>query len=168
MKRNHTLALAAAAALCAGAFAQANAATLSDNFIVSATVNASCALTADDIAFGNWDPLSGDANTNGNITVTCSSALPYSVAIDLGSASSNGDCVAPARNMYNSVNGALIGYGLYQDAGHAQAWGCDASSDLDGTGTGGATAYAVYANIPSAQTVVDGYYQDNLVATITF
>ena len=147
--------------------AQLQAATLTDTFTVTATVNASCAMTADDIVFGNWDPLSGDASSTGTVSVACSNGLPYSVAIDQGSNYSGFDCTAPARRMGDGF-GNYLDYGLYLDAGHAQPWGCDSSNDADGTGIGSTQLLTVHGSLPAAQSVTSGVYTDSLVATIIF
>lgn len=146
--------------------AQLQAATLTDTFTVTATVNASCSMTAGDINFGSWDPLGGDAFSTGTISVSCSSNLPYAVAIDSGSYFT-GNCITPGRQMSDGT-GNYISYGLYQDAGHTQQWGCDITNDYEESGNGGAQALTVRARIPAAQGVTSGVYSDNLVATITF
>lgn len=153
-------------AVCLFAASHAEAAQLTENFVVTVTVNASCSLTAGDIGFGNWDPLSGDASSTGTVSVTCSTGLPYAVSIDPGSHYSVYDCVSPQRRM--ASNGNYLAYGLYQDAGQSVDWGCDASSDLDGVGSGTPMSHTVHARIPAAQSVIAGAYQDDLVATITF
>lgn len=167
MKCNLCNSLLVAALVAAAGVTQARAVTLSDNFTVTATVDGSCSMVAGDIAFVDWDPLSSDAVSAGTISVTCSSFLPYSVAVDQGSNYTSFDCTTPTRRMGDGF-GSYLDYGLYRDGGMGQPWGCDASSDHDGQGSGGVEELAVFARITNSQSITPGAYWDSLVATITF
>lgn len=163
MQRKHLIPLAAVVLCCS--LAPAQAAQLSDNFTATVTINASCSsVVADDVALGAYDG-SADVYGGSNMFVTCTAGLPYSVAIDLGSHSQNGNCAAPDRRMANGAN--FLDYEIYYPA-PGTSWGCDSSNDIDGIGSGSATVMGINVLLPAGQSVPDGYYQDNLVATITF
>ena len=163
MTRKQILALAAAVLGCG--LAPAQAAQLSDNFIASVNINASCSsVVADDVALGAYDG-SVDVYGGNYVYVTCTAGLPYSVAIDLGSHSQNGNCAAPDRRMANGAN--FLDYEIYYPA-PGTSWGCDSSNDIDSIGSGVANGQPINVLLPAGQSVPDGYYQDNLVATITF
>lgn len=155
-------AVAIALGLAAPALAQT---TTTTTFQVTATVPASCRITATAVAFGsNYDPLAGTASdATGGLTVTCTALRTYWVGLDAGLYAGRGS--AGARAM--SGGGAFLGYDLYRDAGRTTLWGNTAETGSAGTGSGTAQAIAVYARIPGAQSSVPaGDYSDTITATV--
>lgn len=144
----------------------AKAATATANFDVTATIIASCTISATDMLFGNYDPLSPTpVDQTSTISVTCTNGATYSIALD-GGLSGN----VAARTMDDDTAGtSFLSYQLYHDAAHTTAWGDTGATDHDGTGTGSNQNITVYGRIPAGQTtpVIDSY-TDTIVATITY
>ncbi len=144
----------------------ANAATsVTTTFQVTATVAASCNITAPTLAFGTYTGAQVTANTA--ITVTCNAAsTPYNIGLNVGL---NGTGQY-ARNMINGTN--KLSYGLYQNTALSTNWGTTIGTDTE-AGTSSATALTattvtVYGVIPAAQVVPTGSYADTITATITY
>lgn len=154
---------AAVAALLAPA--NAHAATDTDTMTVTATVISSCNVAADDLAFGNYDPVAPAPLTAATtIEVTCTNGTDYAVALDEGLGS--GASIA-TRKM--SAGGDTLDYSLYQDAAHTQVWGETSGVDtVDGTGTGATATLDVYGMVDAAQTAPAGAYSDTVTVTVTY
>src|SRR5271166_4240704 len=86
MSHKHFLAIVG----CAGLFAfgvpsaAAAAATATTTFQVTATVQATCLISANSLAFGTYTGAQVQASTT--ISVTCTSTTPYNVGLDPGTA----------------------------------------------------------------------------------
>ncbi len=153
-----------------------------------------CSVTTIPVKFGNFVTQSpAPLDTIGEITVSCSGALSYSVII--GPGSNSGGTFSP-RKM--GQNGHTLNYNLYIDPARTQVGG-------DGTGTtfvqsvtaavftpdplqsgasGGKKGSAnrklnlvsgarkdtfnVYGRIPAGQVIPGGQYTDNLTITVFF
>ena len=153
-----------------------------------------CVITTIPVKFGNFDTLSAaPRDTIGEITVSCSGVLSYSVKI--GPGNNSGGTFFP-RKM--AQNGHILNYNLYIDSARTQVWG-------DGTGTtfvqsvtaavftpdplqSGASAgkkrsakrklnlaagarkdtFNVYGRIPAGQVIAAGKFTDNLMVTVFF
>jgi spore coat protein U-like protein len=162
MNRNALrLSLALAAVLAAGA---ARADTATDTFQVSANVKKTCTITAAAVTVGDYDPVvanagAGDAATGqGDIVVTCTNKLPYSIELDAG-ASTN-------RTMSNGTD--ILSYELYQDSTLTTVW--NATDTVDDVGRGKtANTHTVYMSVPGGQDAAsEGLYTDTVLATIVF
>ncbi|MGD0941594.1 MAG: spore coat U domain-containing protein [Terracidiphilus sp.] len=139
--------------------------SVSTTFNVTATVAASCNITAPTLAFGTY--TGGQVTANTAITVTCNAAsTPYNIGLNVGL---NG--TGPyARYMINGTN--KLSYGLYQNTALSTNWGTTIGTDTE-AGTSSATALTattvtVYGVIPAAQVVPTGSYADTIMATITY
>lgn len=144
-----------------------SAATATDTFDVTATIVASCTISAGNLAFGNYDPLSA-TNTDGTstVTVTCSNGAAYNVLLD-GGISGN----VAARTMDDDATGTqTLNYQLYSNAGRTTVWGETIGTDtVTGTGSGSAQNLTVYGRIPNGQTTPPiGAYTDTITATVDF
>ena len=126
------------------------ASTATNTLSVSATVSAACTVSATNLAFGTYDPLTGTPNdSTSTVNVTCTLTTPYNVGLDAGLGT--GATVA-TRKMTHSSD--LLNYSLYQDAARTQVWGTTIGTNTaTGTGTGLAQAFTVYGRIPAAQNV---------------
>jgi spore coat protein U-like protein len=161
------ISFAAVAALIAGAAyaPQANAATATTTFAVTAAVSQTCLVVATPLAFGTYDPTSAtptDGTTT--VTVTCTTATPYNVGLSAGGGT--GATVA-SRKMTSGSN--LLNYTLYQTAAHTTVWGQTVGTDtIAGTATGLPIAYTVYGRIPAQQSVGSGAYTDTITVTVTY
>lgn len=138
------------------------AADVTDTFTVSATVIASCDVSAGDLAFGNYDPVTGAAVAGtSTINVTCSNGTGWTLKLDDGSAGS----FAP-RTMLKVAD--ALDYNLYTEVAHTNVWN---DTTVVGTGTGDGTAQAqtVYGLIAASQfTAPVGDYSDTITATVTY
>lgn len=148
---------------------QSFAGTATSSLGVSATVINSCSIsTASDVAFGNYDPISGTDNTNtGSFTVTCTPSASTAITLGQGSNADTGSTdAAPLRRMTDGSSDYLS-YNLYTDNTYATVW--DNSTGVSYTGTGSADTVTVYAKAAAGQlTAPAGSYTDTVVATITF
>lgn len=170
-----------AAAITLGlAFSAAQAATVTDTFQVTITINDTCnAVTfagqsISDVAFGNQAAGNTTAiyanNASGtNLSVSCNNAVPFNVGLTPSNNNTGG-----AGVMTSGPN--TIAYQLYQpDAGNAPAttvsWGNQVGlNTVSRTSAGTAIALPVSAGI--AANVLDGKaggnYADTVTATLTF
>lgn len=172
-----------AAAITLGlAFSAANAASVTDTFQVTITINDTCnAVTfagqsISDVAFGNRATTETDGgaiyanNASGtNLSVTCNNGVNFNVGLTPSNANTGG-----AGTMVNGAN--TIAYQLYQpDASNAAAtttnWGnIIGTNTVARTSTGAAIALPVSAGIATGglSGKAGGNYADTVTATLTF
>jgi spore coat protein U-like protein len=137
-------------------------ATATATFPVSVTVLSGCAVTATNLAFGNYVATAALTSTS-IITVTCTNTTPYNVGLSAGASGS-----VTARAM-TGPGGHTLGYGLYQDTGHGTNWGVTIGTNTEaGIGTGSAQTLTVYGQIPKGEFAVAGAYTDTITATVTY
>lgn len=139
--------------------------TATDTFSVTATVENSCVVTANDLAFGTVNVLSGtDVDATSTIDVTCTNGATYEVGLDGG-----GEADVANRAMSDGGTGSL-NYALYSDSGRSTNWGNTTAVDVvEGTGSGAVQTLTVYGRIPQGQnTVAAGSYTDTVTATVTY
>lgn len=143
----------------------ARAGTTTTTFQVTATVIASCAVSASDLAFGSYDTVTGSAVSGSTtVAVTCSSGTSYEIGLDAGLGTG---ATVTTRKMSNGGN--TLNYSLYTDAAHTTVWGETASVDtVASTGTGSAQNFTVYGLIAASQVVATGSYADTITVTVTF
>lgn len=140
--------------------------TVSTTFNVTATVNASCGITAAPLGFGTYTGAAVQASSN--LTITCDTAVP---TINVGlSTGNNGAYVAGTTYTRKMANGAaMLNYGLYQNAGDTTQWGTTTSTDTLLTAyTTTAVTVPVNGLIPAGQVVTTGSYSDTITAYIYF
>lgn len=146
---------------------QVKAATQTDNFDVTATIIASCTITANDLSFGNYDPLAATAlDQTSTINVTCSNGADYDIQLSGGISTD-----VNARTMDDDATGGFtLNYSLFTDSGRTNNWGVTNGTDTyQGTGTGSAQTITVYGRIPAGQTTPPiGAYTDTITATIEY
>ncbi len=142
----------------------AQAATVSTTFSVTATVLASCNVSAGTLAFGSYSPASPTDATSA-IDVVCTNGTTYTVALDGGSTASN----VAARAM-NDTNSHTLGYGIYTNATRATVWGDGTGSTItqSGTGNGATQALTAYGRVPASQFAAAGNYSDTITVTVTY
>ena len=139
------------------------AATATTSFNATATVLASCAVSATNVAFGNYSTAQLDST--GSITVTCTNGTTYTVAFDAGTGS--GATVA-ARRMTGPSSQTLT-YSLYHDAPRSSVWGSTVGVDTAaGTGSGSAQVLTVYGRVPALQYPQAGSYSDTISVTLAY
>ena len=160
--------LAIVVALAAGsAFALPTPQTA--NFNAKVTVSKSCIVSATDLDFGSYDPLSATDTpaTNANaISMQCSKGTSYTIGLSVGSGASYA-----ARTMNGPVAGEKLPYQIYADAPHAQVWGDGTAGTITVSGTApdkAAHPVPMYGNIIAGYDRTQGNYSDPIVATVTF
>jgi spore coat protein U-like protein len=133
--------------------------------LMTATVVASCNVTAKDLAFGNYDPVSGTPLSGSTtVDVTCTNGTGYVVSMDAGLGSG---ATTSARKM--TLGGNTLTYSLYRNAGHTLVWGANSGVDtVAGTGSGALQSIIVYGQTPAAQTAPAGAYSDTVTVTVTY
>ena len=162
-----TIAAAASLALLPG-YAMAATSTPA-SMLVTTTVLTSCSVTALPMAFGNYSQATAtDTAMTSTVAAICSAGLPYHVRIDKGA---NGAAVT-SRQMKGGTTNALLNYGLYRDAAHAQNWGVTDSTDTvdvsAGANTGLLNTITVYGLIPHGQTSAADAYTDTVNVTVSY
>jgi spore coat protein U-like protein len=156
-----------AVASCGSAFA----ATATSDMAVSASVSASCTITAGALDFGSYDPVVGNATAaldgTATLTVACTNGSSSNITLGQGSNATSGSTDAvPARQMASGTD--RLAYALYSEATRTTVWGNTSDTGLAHTGTGNSDSVTVYAAMNAGQNVPSGSYSDTVVATITF
>lgn len=134
--------------------------------------NAVCTVATSGVAFGSFNPLTGQsADTNGTIAVTCNGApgdtATYTITIGSGLGSFS------ARKMLAGSDG--LTYNLYKDSACSQVWGdgsggtSTVSDSVTLTASSLTTNYVVYSRIAGGQRSAKAHtYSDSLLVTITY
>ena len=132
----------------------AQAATKTDTFVVSATVNANCFIDATDLTFPGFDG-SVDVLGTSNIEVRCSSGAAYNLYLNVGTAGGSF-----ASRALSDGGGPILAYNLYRNAAHTGAGLCNPQ----------AIDHAVYGLIPAAgnETVPGGSYSSTIQVTVEY
>jgi len=131
---------------------------------VTATVNASCNVSATNLNFGSFASLGANVDATATVTPQCSNTTPYNIGLNAGNGT--GATVA-TRKMTSGAN--TIDYSLYTDSGRTTVWGNTIGTNtVSGTGTGSTQSLTVYGRIPSQTTQPPNTYTDTIVVTVTF
>lgn len=153
MKKN-IIAIAVAAM---GVFAAAAAhADTTAPFSVTANVQAACAISAQPLAFGNYDRANGTVAST-TLSVDCTKDSAAVVSLDLGSNGSG------FRQLSNGVD--KLNYELYSDSGRTAVWD---NEGVPYVGVGNPETLTVYGSISAGQNVSAGSYTDVVNASIAF
>lgn len=184
--KNISKVLATAALLASAGFAHAvpagpaapNGGSANADIAVSATITAKCTISTTAVAFGEYDPITGnDVTTNGTVVVGCTKAAG-SLWVGLGAGS---NAVGSDRTMLGASRGDKLTYSLKQPVANTVGAACPAFGsgtvweNTSGTAlnlespTGYATrTYKVCGQIAKAQDKAVDTYTDTVVATINF
>jgi spore coat protein U-like protein len=134
------------------------------SFTVSATVVASCNVSATTLNFGSTGILAGAVNATSTVTATCTSTAPYNIGLNAGTGSG-----ATVTNRKMTGGAATIKYSLYSNSARTTNWGNTVGTDtVSGTGSGLGQNYTVYGQVPSQTTPAPATYSDTIVATVTY
>jgi spore coat protein U-like protein len=133
---------------------------------VTATVVEACAVTTNDLAFGNYDPTATDpTDATANIVVACTPGTIFTVALNQGTAPG---ATITDRRMVNGVN--TLQYGLFSDATRLNNIG--ATPGLDAlpaqTSTATPTVVPVFGRVLPQQKVPPGEYRDTVTVSVTY
>ncbi|WHZ10045.1 MAG: hypothetical protein OJF60_000484 [Burkholderiaceae bacterium] len=161
-------------AMAAGAFAAAQAATVSANFTVTMKITSACAITT---APGTIDlgtaVASTTAVTNSASTtfkVNCSNKTPFTVGL-LPSAANSGTANGTG-NMLGTANGDKVPYTLYSNSALTTVWGnTPGTNTVAGTGggmaAGKAVSFTAYAQAVNADFAPDTY-NDTVTVNVNY
>ncbi|HEX4153247.1 MAG TPA: spore coat U domain-containing protein [Steroidobacteraceae bacterium] len=121
----------------------------------------SCSVNTLSVLFGTYDTLSGlNVDAVGNVTVTCTAADSYSIALSSGNGS------FAARQLQSGAG--LLYYNLYTDTSRTSVWGDGSGGTAFVPGSGTTGSFPVYGRIPGRQNVAAGTYGDTITVTLTF
>ena len=138
-------------------------ATSTSSFNVTATVVATCVVSATPVAFGIYGTAQLDST--GQVTVICVNGTSYTLALDAGTGS--GASLA-ARRM-TGPTGQTLTYSLYQDSSRSSVWGDVVGTNaMAGTGSGIVQVITMYGRIPASQYPSAGVYSDTVAVTLTY
>lgn len=141
----------------------ANAATASTTFAVTATVQATCIVSASAMGFGSYVPSSASTSSS-TINVTCTNTTPYNVGLNAGTTTGS----SVTNRLMAGTGGATLSYQLTQDGAHATNWGNSTGSWVGGTGNGSSQTLTVYGQVAAGQYVAPGSYSDTITATVNY
>jgi spore coat protein U-like protein len=134
------------------------ATTVTATIAVSATVNASCGVSANPVPFGTYIGVAVPITSS--VSVSCSPGTTYTLALDKGTTSGG----AVTARLMQGPGTATLSYGLYTDSGHANNFGTQPTA----TGTGAAQVTNVYGYLPANQFPTPGSYADTVTASVTY
>lgn len=155
-------------ALSAAAFAgQIQAQQETDTFQVTAEVIAACSIAAGDLAFGNYNPVTGAAVPGtSTIDVTCTNESAYTIGLSAGTGAG---ATVTTRAMTINAGTETLAYGLFVDALYADNWGTDFADRLADIGSGSSQLHTVYGQVNANQPLaIAGVYSDTVTATVYF
>jgi spore coat protein U-like protein len=158
----------AVAALIAAPTASRAATTATGNLLVSANVTSACSVNSGSGAmnFGNLvgSTISTLLSVSGNVSITCTTAVPWNVGLDKGVSGSS----VTAREMTDGLS-HFINYSLFSDVGHTTNWGQTVGMDtVTGTGLGVPQSLTVFGQIPAQNISTSGFYQDTVGVIVTY
>ncbi len=133
-------------------------------FSVVANNITTCSVSATTVNFGSTGVLQSALDASGVISVTCTSAAPYTISLDGGVAA-----VTDPTQRKMTRAGEEIVYGLYQNNARTLPWGDVINTNtVSGTGTGLAQDFTVHARVPAQATPSPGTYNDTVVVTLNY
>jgi spore coat protein U-like protein len=171
---NKLIRAAAAAAILAGA-GSAMGATATSNFNVTATVLASCTVSATNLAFGSYSPSATDfdISATNNISVGCTNGTSFNVGLNQGLAP--GATVVSRRMRSSATPANELAYELFTTAARTSNWGNTVGTDTvlsSGTGIATPVLFSVHGRIPGTagnqNAVPAADYTDTITVTITY
>ena len=150
----------------------ASAAQATGTFQATASVNPNCLVSANDLAFGAYDPSSAtDLDVNTTISVRCTRNTAFTVALNAGVTAG---ATLAQRRMTNGTD--FMNFNLYTTAARATIFGdgTGGTGTIPGTGAGmgvpQAQGVTVYGRIPAGQTLLSTgtYTETTITATVTY
>jgi spore coat protein U-like protein len=141
-------------------------------FFMAETQAATCNfVTANDVAFGAYNPLSTSPplDSTGSFSIRCTYNPSRNVTISIGTSLHSGGF--NPRQMKNASSADLLNYNLYTNSARTIIWGngTQGSSTVSQVCLRNVTyPFTIYGRIPVSQDVGVGNYSDLVVITITF
>jgi len=152
------------------------AASANTTFTVSATVVANCTISASNLAFGNYDPVTANNTTGADLygsstlTVACTKGAP-NVWIGLDAGSNGPSAVGTTRAM-SAGGGNFLSYELYlanPNPVPGAVWGNTLATGKSYVSVSkAASAITVFGRTPKGQDAAAGSYTDTITATINY
>lgn len=144
----------------------AQAATKTNSFTVSATVNDNCVISAADLNLGIFDGTNDLDTASSTITVRCTAGTDFDVGLNAGLAGTF------ANRVLTGPGTDTLVYNLYTNAARTIVWD-DSTNRVGGTGNGMANAASltVYGKLLASENtgpVEAGDYTDTIVATVEY
>ncbi len=142
--------------ILAAAGAASAQSTAPTTFQVLANVQATCSVSATNLDFGQYDPLSvTPKDGSSSISVTCTNGTTYGVAV-----------TTPTARTMTGPLGATLTYGLFNETTRSTGFNVPNNS---ATGNGTAQAISVFGRIPVGQIAARaGAYTDTVNVTVTY
>lgn len=139
------------------------AATTTATFAVTATVQATCQISTNPLAFGTY--TGAQIATTTTLAVTCTNTTPYNIGLNAGTATG---ATVTTRKMTGPAS-ATLSYSMSRDSAHTINWGQTVGTDTQaGTGNGSAQTITVYGLLAAGQYPAPGAYSDTITATVTY
>ncbi len=142
-----------------------NSGPITTTFTVSATVQATCTITANPLNFGTY--LNAPQTATTMLGVTCTNTTPYNVGLSYGTEPYG---AAPRRFMIGPGGNGVL-YTLSQDAAGQNLWGPTSDGvGFAGVGNGALQTLTVYGQVAPSQygIPIPGLYTDTIIATVTY
>jgi spore coat protein U-like protein len=139
------------------------AATATASFSVTATVLASCAVSAAPMRFGTYTVAAVGAKSS--VSVTCTNPTPYNVGLSSGLAPG---ATVVTRKMTGSASGSL-GYALALNSPGTVNWGQTVGAvTVAGAGNDSAQTLSVQGQVSTGKHVASSGYGDTIIVAITY
>jgi spore coat protein U-like protein len=114
------------------------------------------------VAFGNYDPISGQSLDGvGSVRVQCTPAVGYVISLSAGNGS------YANRELQSGL--VTLFYNLYSNASRSLVWGDGSGATVTVSGMGEDDTHNVYGRIAGGQIQASaGSYADLIVVTVEF
>lgn len=135
-----------------------------------AGLGCSCAVATTAVTFGTYVPTA-QKTANGNVAVTCSALVIFTVSYVISMAKGNSTTYTPR---FMSLVSNQLNYNLYTTAGFASIWGdatggtVTVSDNYTSIGLSTTRNYTVFGRITASQFVNPGTYTDAVLVTVTY
>jgi spore coat protein U-like protein len=140
--------------------------TKTANLQVTAEVVANCNMTANNIAFGPYDPVVANKSAHLEridiVSMQCTPGTAVRMELDNGQHASGGQ-----RAMTGPPNGRLS-YEIYRSNNHNVRFGTGADAQDKVAGSNGRLGFWMYSRLPAGQNMPVGSYSDTVLVTITY
>jgi spore coat protein U-like protein len=155
-----------AAALMALTVSSAMAATDTDTFDVTLTIQDACEVTADnDMSFGTQGFLDTSHTAEAEIAIRCTTDTEGIIALNGGT----GEGSPTLRTMETGTSSSSIEYGLFTDNTYLTFWGDGIDgSTVSHTGKGTAETLTIYGRTSIQGDPGAGAYSDTITVTVTY
>lgn len=130
----------------------------------------SCSVATTAVTFGTYVPTTLKT-ANGNVAVTCSALVIFTVSYVISMAKGNSSTYTPR---FMSLLSNQLNYNLYTTNAFTSIWGdatggtVTVSDSYTSVGFSTTRNYTVFGRIPASQFVNTGTYTDSVLVTVTY